>query len=136
MESGTPRHFSLTDVSAKNDICPIADLAEIFSARWMVDVLLVLGNAERPLRFNELQRMLAPVSTKVLVQRLRGLERDGFLTHERFAQMPPRSEYSLTPLGISLWPVLDQLLAWMQINRMRVDQSRDEYDRSGKRLPA
>ena len=53
-----------------------------------------------------------PISKKVLTDNLRALEEDGLIEREVFAEVPPRVEYSLSPLGMSLRPILDAMMEW------------------------
>ena len=63
-------------------------------------------------RFSELRRTLAGVTQKVLTQQLREMERDGIIARKVFAQVPPRVEYSVTALGLSLKPVVEAMHQW------------------------
>lgn len=63
-------------------------------------------------RFGELKRSLGSISQKVLTQNLRAMEANGLLTRKVYAEVPPRVEYTLTPLGASLKPILDSLYRW------------------------
>jgi DNA-binding HxlR family transcriptional regulator len=63
-------------------------------------------------RFGELRRSVGNISQKVLTSQLRTMEEAGLVHREVFAEVPPRVEYSLTPLGKSLQPVLDSLRDW------------------------
>ena len=66
----------------------------------------------QPVRFNEMRRYLGRVTDKTLSANLKELEADGLVVRTEFPQVPPRVEYSLTPLGDSLMVVLDQLCTW------------------------
>src|SRR5262249_42097481 len=63
-------------------------------------------------RFSELQRAVTGVSQKMLTQQLREMERDGLLHRQVYAEIPPRVEYSLTPLRQSLEPVITSMCEW------------------------
>ena len=63
-------------------------------------------------RFGELRRSVGHISQKVLTSQLRAMEGAGLVHREVFAEVPPRVEYSLTPLGKSLQPVLDSMRDW------------------------
>lgn len=63
-------------------------------------------------RFSELQRALTGVSQKVLTQQLRDMERNGIVTRMVYAQVPPKVEYAVTPLGLSLKPVVEAMHQW------------------------
>ena len=63
-------------------------------------------------RFSELRKSVGDVSQKVLAAQLRDMEKSGLVHREVYAEVPPRVEYSLTPLGRSLKPILDSMWAW------------------------
>ncbi len=64
------------------------------------------------MRFGDLQKGIPHTSKKMLTQQLKELESDGLLNRKVYPEVPPRVEYSLTPLATSLLPILDKLLAW------------------------
>ena len=66
----------------------------------------------QPVRFNEMRRYLGKVTDRTLSANLKELEADGLVVRTEYPQVPPRVEYSLTPLGDSLMVVLDQLCTW------------------------
>ena len=66
----------------------------------------------QPVRFNEMRRYLDGIADKTLSANLKELERDGLVARREYPQIPPRVEYSLTPLGDSLMEVLDGLCVW------------------------
>lgn len=63
-------------------------------------------------RFGELKKSITGVSQKVLTAQLRAMEASGLITRTVYAEVPPRVEYSLTELGMSLKPILDAMLVW------------------------
>ena len=66
----------------------------------------------QPVRFNEMRRYIGKVTDKTLSANLKELEADGLIARKEYPQVPPKVEYSLTPLGESLMVVLDQLCTW------------------------
>ena len=78
--------------------------------KWKSVILFRLLSG--PLRFGELRRALCKITQRTLTQQLRELEADGLVSREVFAQVPPRVDYALTPLGRTLEPVLQSLMAW------------------------
>lgn len=84
----------------------------LISDKWKVVIICKLKGGTY--RFNELMRALKGVTQKVLTSQLRDLEADGLVQRKVYAEVPPRVEYSLTPLGLTLVPVLDQLEGWAQ----------------------
>jgi DNA-binding HxlR family transcriptional regulator len=68
--------------------------------------------ADGTLRYNELRRLLPGVAHKVLSQQLNELEEDGFINRTQYDTIPPKVEYSMTELGMTLMPILKQMHAW------------------------
>lgn len=90
--------------------CPAESTVELIGGRWKIIILWYLFQDIK--RFSELQRSLHGVTQKVLTQQLRDMERDGLVTRTVYAQVPPKVEYSLTPLGVSLKPVVEAMHRW------------------------
>ena len=78
--------------------------------KWKVLVLRDLMPGTK--RFSELRKSVGDVSQKVLAAQLRDMEKSGLVHREVYAEVPPRVEYSLTPLDRSLKPILDSMWAW------------------------
>lgn len=91
--------------------CPLSPAVDVVFGRWTAPILWTLQKGNR-LRFTELQRALPGVSPKVLTQRLRQLEIDGLVTRSYYPEMPPRVEYTGTPLADTLAPVFTALSSW------------------------
>lgn len=90
--------------------CPVETTLALIGDKWKVLILRDLMTGTK--RFKELQRSIGSVSQKMLTQQLRSMEADGLVHREVFAEVPPRVEYSLTPLGLSLKPVIDAMANW------------------------
>ncbi|MCC6109815.1 MAG: helix-turn-helix transcriptional regulator [Denitrobacterium sp.] len=90
--------------------CPVEVTLTLIGNKWQVLIVRELMEGTR--RFKELQRSIGGISQKVLTGNLRTMEENGLVHREVFAEVPPRVEYSLTPLGRSLSPVLDALRVW------------------------
>ena len=69
-------------------------------------------------RFNEMQKYIGGITYKTLSAALKQLEADGLIHREEYPQIPPKVEYSLTPRGASLMPILDQMCDWGDKNRI------------------
>ncbi len=104
------------------DPCGVVDAIDTFGSRWKGAIVWWLR--DKPQRFGELRRLIPAVSAKVLTQQLRQLEADGLVNREQFPEIPPRVEYSLTPLGQSVVPVLDSIAAWWGESSKAVHKSR------------
>jgi DNA-binding HxlR family transcriptional regulator len=89
---------------------------KILEGRWKMIIIFQLY-AQPIMRFSELERAIATVSQKMLIQQLRELERDGVVQRTVHAQVPPKVEYSLTELGQALRPALSQLRRWAALRR-------------------
>jgi DNA-binding HxlR family transcriptional regulator len=101
-------------MSAKRiaSMCPMEYLLVIIGGRWKPVILWWLTESKTPLRFKVLRQNMPRISQKILTQQLRELERDGIVKREMFPEMPVRVEYSLTPFGKKLRPVLQGLDSW------------------------
>jgi len=104
----------------------IRDALGVLQSKWAVGVLMGLGTGSR--RYHELLSELAPISEKVLTQTLRTMERDGLIAREVHAEVPPRVEYALTPLGASLAAPMKALGAWGLVHGGQVESARERYD--------
>jgi DNA-binding HxlR family transcriptional regulator len=93
-------------------MCPIEELLLLIGGRWKPVILWWLFESDKPLRFKVLRQNMPRISQKILTQQLRELERDGLVKRQLFAEMPVRVEYSPTPLGRKLQPVLRVLDSW------------------------
>lgn len=94
-------------VDAAPDIpgeCPLEECLELLAGAWTPKVLWYLRSGPR--RFGELRRLLVPISAKVLTTRLRELEERGLVARAVTGGTPPAVNYSLTPLGVEIQPVL------------------------------
>ena len=94
--------------------CPMATLQNMISGKWKIYILWLL--AQRIWRFNELQRQLGDVTQAMLTRQLRELEKDGLIMREVFPEVPPRVEYSLSPLGKSFSELLGVMYDWVALN--------------------
>lgn len=90
--------------------CPIYVTLDMIGGKWKVAILWHL--AEAPQRFSELKRQFSTVTQKMLTQQLRELERDGLVSRKVYAVVPPKVEYSLTELGLTILPVLQAMYDW------------------------
>ena len=90
--------------------CPVEATLTLIGDKWKVLILRDLMPGTK--RFGELRKSVGDVSQKVLTAQLRDMEKSGLVHREVYAEVPPRVEYSLTPLGRSLKPILDSMWAW------------------------
>lgn len=106
--------------------CPTRQVLDCVADKWAVLIVGLLLSG--PQRFGELRRAIEGVSQKMLTQTLRSLERDGIVHREVFASVPPKVEYSLTPLGVSLAGKLDGLRIWAEENMQAVFDHQKSFD--------
>jgi DNA-binding HxlR family transcriptional regulator len=91
--------------------CGLDAAADVIGGKWKPLILWALSE-KQPRRFGELRRAVAGVSEKMLIQQLRELEADGIVHREVYHEVPPKVEYSLTPLGGTLNAALEPLGRW------------------------
>ncbi len=94
--------------------------------KWAVLVVILL--ADGPVRFNELKRRIGVISHRMLTFTLRGLERDGLVTRTVYASVPPKVEYALTPLGVSLLDPISHLSRWAAEHADEMEAAREVFD--------
>lgn len=88
----------------------IASAMKIIGNKWTALILRDLF--EGPKRFCELERSVGAINPRTLSQRLDDLEAQGIITRKSYAEVPPRTEYTLTSKGKDLQPILKQMAAW------------------------
>ncbi len=91
--------------------CPVETTLLLIGDKWKVLILRDLF-MYKVCRFSQLKKSLAPVTQKMLTQQLREMEDDGIIHREVYPVVPPKVEYSLTNLGMSLKPIIDALWNW------------------------
>ena len=101
--------------------------------KWSVFVITLLG--ERTMRFTELLRSIEGISQRMLTLTLRQLERDGLVDRVVYPIVPPRVEYSLTPLGTTLIAPLLALAGWAGAHRTDIEAARVAYDSQQQASP-
>ena len=95
----------------RNEIdCPMEMTASVIGNKWKPVIIHYLLSGTK--RFCELKRSIPEISQKVLTDNLRGLEEDGLVSREIFAEVPPRVEYTLTSIGETLEPLISIMQQW------------------------
>ena len=98
-------------VHAKREFnCPVDATISLIGGKYKAVILWHLKG--RVLRYSELHRLIPKATDKMLAQQLRELERDGLIKRVVYPVVPPKTEYSLTPEGETLYPVLDAMCDW------------------------
>ena len=81
-------------------------------------------------RFNELKRRIPGISQRMLTLQLRELEKDGLIIREHYPEIPPRVEYSVSPLGRTLEPIYLAIKKWGETHTKAIEKSRKKYSSS------
>lgn len=107
-------------------VCPTRQILDLIGDKWTALIIGLLE--EKTMRFSELRREIDGISQKMLTQTLRKLERDGMVMRTVYPEVPPRVEYSLTPLGETLTAPLAAFREWAETHIDAVTQAQIEYD--------
>lgn len=94
--------------------CAVEASISLIDGKWKCVVMFHL--LDGTMRFNEIRRQVPGVTQRMLTNQLRELEVDGLIARKVYPQIPPKVEYSLSPLGRSMEPVLRALKAWGDAN--------------------
>lgn len=90
--------------------CSMELTLDLIGGKWKSLILWYLG--DNTLRFSELRKIIPQITPKMLTQQLRELEESGLVSRFIYTQIPPKVEYSLTPAGKSLIPILATMCQW------------------------
>lgn len=93
--------------------CPVPVVVDLIGGKWKLLILQILifhGTK----RFGELRKRINGITQTMLTNQLRGLEADGLISREIFAEVPPRVEYSATKAGMELKPVFNAMHHWWE----------------------
>lgn len=110
------------------ETCPTRHVLDLVGDKWATLIVGLLEDG--PQRFAVLHRQIGGISQKMLTQTLRRLERDGLVLRTVYAEVPPRVEYTLTPLGRTLCEPLAALRNWAEDHIAAVQEAQQQYDRA------
>lgn len=105
----------------------VTELIGRVADKWTMLILEVLAE-QAPLRFTRLSERVPGISQKMLTQTLRAMERDGLLIRTVYPVVPPKVEYSLTTLGLTLGAAFCGVWVWAANNLEEVEKARSDYD--------
>jgi DNA-binding HxlR family transcriptional regulator len=105
----------------------VEEALKVLEGRWKMVILFHLFS-NGTMRFSELERGILGVTQKMLVQQLRDLEHDGVIIRTVYPEVPPKVEYSLTPLGKELCPVLQGLLLWAEKRQRAIEKHKRDVN--------
>ncbi|PCJ94527.1 MAG: HxlR family transcriptional regulator [Flavobacteriaceae bacterium] len=111
------------------ELCPIRDIMALSSDKWSILIFLYLGFFP-VLRFNELKKKVYGISNKVLSERLKTLDRDGYISRKMYSEVPIRVEYQLTDFGHSYLKKLLELTEWVDTYKETIQENRLKYKAS------
>lgn len=109
-------------MSKKQVSCPVEVTLDIISGRWKVMVIHQLLDGGK--RFNQLQRELNAITHRTLTKQLREMEDDGLIIRKDHQEIPPRVDYTLSPLGQTLKPILYAMHDWGEQNEKKISAIR------------
>jgi DNA-binding HxlR family transcriptional regulator len=115
--------------------CQAREVLDRIGDKWSLHVVHQLGGP-RPRRFSELRRGIEGISQRMLTVTLRGLERDGLVARTVHPTVPPRVEYTLTPLGRTMLDTACELINWADAHLPEIHASQAAYDRNAALLDA
>ena len=113
-------------MAARDEACPINEVLDHIGGKWSIGI--IVAAAAGPIRFTELERTVEGISRRMLTLNLRKLERDGLLVRTVYPTVPPKVEYSLTPIARELSESFATLTAWAERHRHAIAASRRQYD--------
>jgi DNA-binding HxlR family transcriptional regulator len=111
--------------SVFNAKCGSQQVLDLIADRWTTLVIYALAKGTR--RYSELQRIIGGVSQKMLTQTLRNLERNGLVKRQVYPVVPPKVEYTLTPVGQTLIEPLRAICRWAEEHLQDLEQARARH---------
>ncbi|WP_281413675.1 winged helix-turn-helix transcriptional regulator [Methylomonas paludis] len=119
-------HISVRQAETSHSECrAVADILARIGDKWTVMVIGVLSHG--PMRYNQLHRAVEGISQRMLTLTLKGLEQDGLLKRTVYPTVPPRVDYQLTELGLTLIVPLQSLYEWAVENRPAMQAARKKF---------
>ncbi|HTF52855.1 MAG TPA: helix-turn-helix domain-containing protein [Pseudonocardia sp.] len=106
--------------------CEVRQILDRIADKWSLLVIAILDRGT--LRFTELRRGIDGISQRMLTTTLRQLERDGLVRRTVHPVVPPRVDYELTPLGVTLHETIQSLVTWTEAHQREIAMARADYD--------
>ena len=113
-------------IQSAKSMCPVRIVLDQFSDRWAIQAVFALKAG--PIRFNALRRELNGITQKVLGQTLQRLDKNGLVERHVVTSKPIAVEYSLSELGTSLLPLVEQLRLWAISHEADLTSARDRHE--------
>jgi DNA-binding HxlR family transcriptional regulator len=112
-------------------VARVETIMRIIGGKWKPAIIYALV-MEGPLRFVELKRRIPKITQRMLTQQLRDLESYGIVRREHFKEIPPRVQYSVTPVGRSLHPFFKSLCDWAGEHFGALEKARLRYEKKSR----
>lgn len=112
----------------EDPVCTVRQVLDRVGGKWSIGILVAASDG--PVRFTELERSIEGISRRMLTLTLRNLERDGLLVRTVYPTVPPKVEYTATPMARELYDSLITLTTWANRHREDIAASREAYDRA------
>ena len=106
--------------------CRAREVLQRVGDKWSMYVIDLLGQGT--MRFSELNRAVDGITARMLTVTLRGLERDGIVTRTIHPVIPPRVDYALTPMGLTLLDAIGALVSWADTHLPEISAAQAVYD--------
>ena len=132
MEEGTSKEPSYSCCSEEafqwdtREDCDVRQILDRIGDKWSLLVIALLDNES--MRFTELKKTIDGISQRMLTVTLRQLERDGLVSRTVHPVVPPRVDYELTPLGVTLHATIQSLVNWTETHQSEIAAARARYD--------
>src|SRR5277367_3108706 len=120
------RDFCETLTDAEDELT--REMVSRISDKWSLWTMSVIADFRQPMRFSRIMDQVDDISQKSLTKTLRALERDGLVTREVFAEVPPRVEYTITALGSEMLDSVAPLWLWVAKSVQRFEDCRAAFD--------
>jgi DNA-binding HxlR family transcriptional regulator len=139
MKSATKSRFSWEQIAAFCETLTEAEdaltreMVSRISDKWSLWTMSVIAEPGKPMRFSRIMEQVEGISQKSLTKTLRGLERDGLITREIFAEVPPRVEYTITALGSEMLDNVAPLWLWVAKSVQRFQDCRATFNQREQR---
>lgn len=97
-------------INISDENCPVRKTLQIIGGKWTLLLIFQINN--RIIRYGELKRCIPGISEKMLIEQLKFLCDKGMVIKKAYPEIPPKVEYSLTPLGKEMLPIIDQIASF------------------------
>ncbi|MBX3425744.1 MAG: helix-turn-helix transcriptional regulator [Pirellulales bacterium] len=121
----------MKDELTTRSCCPAEQATVVFGGKWRVGIVHHLQEGAK--RFNQLRECMPGIIQKMLTQQLRHLQRYGIIQRNQLQRIPPHVEYSLTPLGKKMFPLLADITRWAELHMPAIHAAAAKFDAAKRR---